>query len=49
MKSEEKPGFGLMEENEASTSDSSVESESESQDLFDGLAPETIVLFVVRV
>ena len=38
-----------MEGNEASASESSVESESESQDLFDGLAPETIVLFVMIV
>ena len=49
MKGQEKAGFGLMEGNEASASESSVESESESQDLFDGLAPETIVFFVMRV
>ena len=49
MKGQEKAGFGLMEGNEASASESSVESESERQDLFDGLAPETIVFFVMRV
>ena len=37
-----------MEDNDASSSDSSGESESESQDLFDGLSPEMAVFFAMR-
>lgn len=38
-----------MEESEASSSGSSVESESESQELFSGLDAKTIVFFVTRI